>query len=560
MSRSGTPTPADHFPNADELAALRAWYAGLSARDAVRRYLPGNDGNRSARATVGRIRRALMGAAHTLHRDDIVSLLTHPEARRVERARAVAHAVETLRTSPAPIPQISDDIGQWLPVRAVTSLRARGITTLADLTVRIPRRRQWWKPIPGLGPASARHIEAFFAAHPALTERARALIATTDRGVVVPWESLRLPHEVDGSSGAFRAPHNTCTLDASDDYQAVKAWLSLHEAAATQRAYRKEAERLMLWSIVERARALSSLTTEDAIAYRTFLRRPTPRSQWVGPTQPRHSPGWRPFSSGLSDRSAAYALSVLAAMFRWLVAQRYLLANPFAGVKVRETGYSTRLDTTHVFTDGEWMLVRTVADGLEWSYGWEPAAAQRLRFVLDFAYGTGLRVSELVGARLGDVETDDRGDHWVSLFGKGRKAGKVALPQFARTALERYLRERRLPVTPVRWRPETPLVGSLAQESVVAISSVRLWEITRRFFAQAAGAVEDDNPGLAEKLRRASPHWMRHTHATHLLERGAALTTVRDNLRHASIATTSLYLHTDDSKRARQIRSAFAKG
>lgn len=183
---------------------------------------------------------------------------------------------------------------------------------------------------------------------------------------MAPWESLRLPHEVDGSSGAFRAPKNTCTLDATDDYQAVKSWLTLHEAAATQRAYRKEAERLILWSIVERERAPSSLTTEDAIAYRAFLRRPTPRSRSVGPVRPRTSPEWRPFSGGLSDRSAAHALSVLAAMFRWLVAQRYL----FASVKVRGTPRATTLSTTHVFTEDEWTRVRALADGLEWSYGW----------------------------------------------------------------------------------------------------------------------------------------------------------------------------------------------
>ena len=51
---------------------------------------------------------------------------------------------------------------------------------------------------------------------------------------------------------------------------------------------------------------------------------------------------------------------------------------------------------------------------------------------------------------------------------------------------------------------------------------------------------------------------MRHSHATHALESGAELTAVRDNLRHASIATTSVYLHSDDVKRARQIDSAFA--
>lgn len=62
----------------------------------------------------------------------------------------------------------------------------------------------------------------------------------------------------------------------------MQAWLALHETVATQRAYRKEAARLILWAIVERGRALSSLTTDDAIAYRAFVRHPTPRERWVG--------------------------------------------------------------------------------------------------------------------------------------------------------------------------------------------------------------------------------------------------------------------------------------
>ena len=52
---------------------------------------------------------------------------------------------------------------------------------------------------------------------------------------------------------------------------------------------------------------------------------------------------------------------------------------------------------------------------------------------------------------------------------------------------------------------------------------------------------------------------MRHTHATHALGRGTELTTVRDNLRHASVSTTSFYLYSDEIKRARQIADAFAK-
>src|SRR5262249_47019556 len=150
-------------------------------------------------------------------------------------------------------------------------------------TVRIPRRRRWWAAIPGLGTASARQIEAFFAAHPQLTERARALVVVDAPEDIVPWERIVVPHEVDGSQGTFRAPRATCTLSANNDYDAVHAWLALHESPATQRAYRKEAERLILWAIVERGRALSSLTAEDAVAYRAFLRHPAPRTRWVGP-------------------------------------------------------------------------------------------------------------------------------------------------------------------------------------------------------------------------------------------------------------------------------------
>jgi len=64
---------------------------------------------------------------------------------------------------------------------------------------------------------------------------------------------------------------------------------------------------------------------------------------------------------------------------------------------------------------------------------------------------------------LGGIQTDTRGDQWLDLVGKGDKAGKVALPPRARGALDRYLIRRRLPVTPARWNPQTPLIGSLEQ-------------------------------------------------------------------------------------------------
>lgn len=456
-----------------------------------------------------------------------------------------------------PTPQVTDDVERWLPTRVARAIKTHGLKTLAELTVRIPRRRHWWTGITGLGTTGARQVKAFFAAHPQLTASARALVPIGAQRDIVPWERLYVPQEVDGSRGTFRAPPATSTLDANNDYEAVLAWLSLHEAAATQRAYRKEAERLILWAVVERGRALSSLTTEDAVAYRAFLRRPTPSSRWIGPPCPRSSPEWRPFAGGLSARSVAYALSVLGAMYRWLIQQRYLLANPFAGIKVRGASRTEPLAATRVFGEGEWAVIQAVGQGLEWGQGWSAPAAQRLRFVLDFAYATGLRIGELVSAQLGQIEVDGHGDHWLHLVGKGSKAGKVALPPLARAALDRYLMQRQLPLTPARWDPRTPLIGSLEADSTAGITATRLWVVMRRFFIKVAKSIETEAPATAEKLRRASPHWMRHTHATHALARGAELTTVRDNLRHASVATTSIYLHSDEVKRARQMDAAF---
>lgn len=551
---SVTATPVS-LPDAAALAALRGWHEGLSSKDAVTRYLSeARPPGQSSRGLIGAIRRDIAAFARSRHRDDLAKLFTGTARKGPAAARAVAAAVEQLRSAAVPIPLIGDGVDDWLEPRVAAILRKAGIKTLADLTLRVPRRRRWWVDIDGLGVAGARRIEAFFAAHSALTDRARALLVTTAPSELVPWEKLVVPREVDGSMGLHRAPRASCVLRASNDHAAVQAWLSLHEAPATQRAYRKEAERLILWAIVERGVALSSLATEDAVAYRAFLRQPSPRGRWVGPAAPRTSAEWRPFAGGLSTRSRSYSLSVLSSMFRWLIEQRYVLANPFAGIKVRGVRQAT-LDTTRSFSEGEWKLVRTVGEGLEWSYGWQPSAAQRLRFLIDFGYSTGLRAGELVHATLGSIEVDAHGDHWLHVVGKGSKAGKVVLPGLARGVLDRHLAQRGLPVTPAKWNPATPLLGSLDEEA--GITSKRLWAVVKRFFATTAVVLADTNPALAEKLRRATPHWMRHTHATHALQRGAELTTVRDNLRHASLSTTSMYLHSDDLRRAKQIGGAF---
>ncbi|MBW8848871.1 MAG: tyrosine-type recombinase/integrase [Burkholderiales bacterium] len=552
VSQSG----GDTLPDAAALAALRAWYEGLDSRAAVDQFLRERRAQgESARGLLGRLRQQVAVFARTRHRPDLAALFEGTSSRGPKHAAAIARALDTLAALPVPHPLIGDEVGRWLHIRSAAALRAAGIKTLADLTVRAPRRRRWWATIPGLGAAGARQIEHFFAAHPALTESARSLVPVASPPELSPWEQIAVPEDLDGSRGTFRAPRAACAMRADNDYQAVQAWLSLHESPATQRKYRKEAERLILWANFERGCALSSLVTEDAVAYRAFLRRPTPQARWVGPPRPRNSPEWRPFAGGLSARSAAHSLSVRSAMFRWLIEQRYVMANPFAGIKVNGVK-PAGMDTSRSFSDAEWTLLRTVAEGLEWSYGWQPAAAQRLRFVLDFAYATGLRASELVHATLGAIEVDHE-ERWLHVVGKGSRAGRVTLPPLARSALDHYLVQRGLPTTPQKWNPDTPLVGNIAGDA--GINRARLWVVMKRFFATVADVLVEDNPAFVEKLRRATPHWMRHTHASHALQGGAELTAVRDNLRHASIATTSIYLHSDDVKRARQMAAVFAE-
>lgn len=288
------------------------------------------------------------------------------------------------------------------------------------------------------------------------------------------------------------------------------------------------------------------------------LRRMAPRARWVGPHRNRSDPDWRPFAGNLSPRSVAYALTVVKSLFAWLVDQRYLMANPFSGVKVRGADKTRAIDVSHAFTDAEWSLIRIIANDLERRHGWEPSAALRARFLLDFSYSTGLRPGELVALELGQIGPDADGDWWVNVVGKGAKAGTVALPPIGLTALGRYLHARGLPLDPTRWQPATPLIATLEGEAT--ISSTRLWAVMKRVFltiAAAATQLERPQEALAAKLRMASTHWMRHTHASHALGKGADLMSVRDNLRHASIATTSIYLRSEDVKRARQMGEVF---
>ena len=111
----------------------------------------------------------------------------HKESQRTKLTRSVFRAIEVWRSTPPAVPGIGDPIERWLAPQSLQALHACRIRTLADLTVRIPRRKMWWSFIPAVGLIGARQIEAFFAQHAALTARTRELIPSTTRSTTRGW-------------------------------------------------------------------------------------------------------------------------------------------------------------------------------------------------------------------------------------------------------------------------------------------------------------------------------------------------------------------------------------
>src|ERR1700692_4977367 len=97
-----------------------------------------------------------------------------------------------------------------------------------------------------------------------------------------PLEQLRLPPELDGGHGTNRALGARSQIAAHTDVDAIKAWLARFvDTQATFDTYRKESERLLLWSTTELRKPLSSLTHADLLLYQRFLADPQPAQRWI---------------------------------------------------------------------------------------------------------------------------------------------------------------------------------------------------------------------------------------------------------------------------------------
>jgi len=185
-------------------------------------------------------------------------------ARRRQRLRErLVQAVQWLTKVGVREPAPADPIGAWLDERVAARLAVVGIRTLEELVFWIRTKGfHWHRGIPKVGPEGAarmvrwlREHEATLGALPSpalmpLSQVDTAALTPPPRIGIVPLERFRPPSERDGSRGANRAPVERCKVAAANDYEGIQAWLRLRvQGTHTWRAYRKEAERFLLWAV-----------------------------------------------------------------------------------------------------------------------------------------------------------------------------------------------------------------------------------------------------------------------------------------------------------------------
>lgn len=490
-------------------------------------------------------------------------------------------ALARMEASLVEAPQLEHTLDGWFDARLVARLAAAGVDTFAQLLALMRARRQrWYRAVPRLGAIGAQRVSDFIAQHPDTLGYLSPLAVTPRRQLaaghpalqpvagaladVVPLEALRVPAALDGSAGLNRAPVPAHQAELNTDLQAVHAWIAIRGARsdATRRAYRREAERLLLWAIVVKGKPLSSLNTTDCAEYLDhFLRDPQPAARWIGRGRvERFDPAWRPFVGPLSERSRDTARRILNAMGAWLVGQQYLRVNPFAGLPAAP---SVPIDATgRTLTRAQWQYVlqTVLRPQSAFDVSGEDAATARDAFLLLFAYATGLRRAELAAATTGaltrtalDGALDDA---WsLKVMGKGRRGRTVPMPRRLIDAVRAQLHARPVPLTLETAPADTPLIAHLVTGEPLHPDVVG--RLFKGIFARAADQLAMAYPNAAADLRRSSTHWLRHTFANHGLDAGADIRDMQELLGHASLGTTTLYTKADAVRQFQSVEALF---
>ncbi len=230
--------------------------------------------------------------------------------------------------------------------------------------------------------------------------------------------------------------------------------------------------------------------------------------------------------SNLSKSTVARRVACTRSFFRFLARDGYLAQNPAAGL-IRPK-QEKPLPSFLSVEEASRLVEAPAGDDL---------ARLRDRAILEALYSTGMRVSELVGLKVRDL---DLISETLKVIGKGRKERLVPVGSFCVQAIRRYLGawHRQVPGAVFEDRPlfQNRRRGPLTDRSV------------RRILNRYLHQVSID--------RRISPHALRHSFATHLLDRGADLRSVQELLGHSSLATTQVYTHVTTERLKRVYDSA----
>lgn len=218
---------------------------------------------------------------------------------------------------------------------------------------------------------------------------------------------------------------------------------------------------------------------------------------------------------GLGPSSIRRNLSAIRTYYAFLLAEGLVVTDP--SEQIEPPGAWRRLPD--VLSRKEAAGLLDAPDDLADRFYWRDKA------LLEFAYASGVRVSELIGLRVRDVALEDG---FARVLGKGSKERLVPVGQSALRALRAYFRDQR-PALERGAGKGAVFLNARGQP----LSRMGVWKILRKYVERA---------GIT---KRVTPHTLRHSFATHLLEGGADLVAVQEMLGHADISTTQLYTHID---------------
>jgi site-specific recombinase XerD len=342
-------------------------------------------------------------------------------------------------------------------------------------------------------------------------------------------------------------PAHSVSLQLEQDGLAIQAWLKARasRSAQTERAYRREAQRLWVW-LREQQLSLQRLTLSDLHRYYDHLRQPP--AHWLRPRKPFANQvllDTQLMIAGLNENALAYTRRILSLLFGYLYDAGYVTRN---WVKLSERPHTISHEQhQRVLTPEQW----------QWLWAWLNSRPRhtvitdghfmRDRWLMYVLYQTGLRREEVAQAVMGDVRPQGAG--WVlSVVGKGRKQRLITLHRDWMHELAEYRYWLGLLQPIPAPQEQTPLVCALTPRDRLRALTPRAIGLTIQQIGQQAAAV-CDNPYWAVQFAQLSTHWLRHTNATHRLLAGASLETTQDELGHADPKTTRLYVKTLDQQR-----------